>query len=155
ARADARLAGITARTRVPVVARRAVGPHGAGACTRGRVADARLVALSTGAADDRVASGADAGLARVGLRARIAIVARGSVGLRRTGADARGGIADARIVTLIRGSADDRGPARAGARLARIDLSARVPVVAGGAITLRRAGARARSRVADACLMAL
>src|SRR5262249_54827785 len=73
ARATARLAGIAARTRVPVVAGRAVRFRRTAADARRRIADARLVALVTGAAHDRLVSRANTRLARIDLRAGIPV----------------------------------------------------------------------------------
>src|SRR2546425_854205 len=154
-RADARLARITTRAGIPVVAWGAVGLRGIGADTRRRVANPRLVALIGGAADDRLAARAGARLARVVPRARIPVVACGAVGLRGIGADTRRRVANPRLVALIGGAADDRLAARAGARLARVRPRAGVPVVARGTVVFRRAGARPRGRVADARLVAL
>src|SRR5437870_3009521 len=79
-----------------------------------RVADVPRVALTRGVADDRVATQADARLARITSRAGVPVVAGRAVGLRGSGADAAGWIAPARLVALIRRAADDRGTARAG-----------------------------------------
>src|SRR5207253_3161638 len=134
ARAGARLARVVPRARIPVVACGAVGLRGIGADTRRRVADARLVALIGGAADDRLAARAGARLARVVPRARIPVVARSALGLRGIGANTDRRIADARLMALVGAAADDGGAARAGAFLARINLRAGVPVVARGTV---------------------
>src|SRR5438552_17132425 len=155
ARAGARLARVVPRARIPVVACGAVGLRGVGARPRRRVADARVVALIGGAADDRLAARAGARLARVVPRARIPVVACGAVGLRGIGADTRRRVANPRLVALIGGAADDRLAARAGARLARVRPRARVPVVACSAVGLRGRGAGTRRRLADARLVAL
>src|SRR5439155_1141951 len=114
-----------------------------------------VVALVGGAANHRRATNAGAGLARIGLRAGVPIVARAAIVLGRSGASTRRRVADARLVALIGGAADDRLAARAGARLARVGPRARIPVVARGAVGLRGIGADTRRRVADARLMAL
>src|SRR5205823_13112986 len=137
------------------VARRAVALHGSAALARCRIAHARLVALVSRVADDRRTARAGPRLARIGLRARIPVVARGAVALHGTGAGARGRIAHARRVALVRRAADDRRTARAGPRLARIGLHARIPVVARGAVALHGTGARARGRIAHARRVAL
>src|SRR5207245_11476197 len=98
ARAGARLARVVPRARIPRVACGAVGLRGIGADTRPRVADARLVALIGGAADDRLAARAGARLARVVPRARIPVVACGAVGLRGIGAHTGRRLADRRLV---------------------------------------------------------
>src|SRR5437773_2063680 len=154
-RADARPARITTRAGIPVIAAAAVGLRGIGAGTRRRVANARLVALIGGAADDRLAARAGARLARVVPRARIPVVACGAVGLRGIGADTRPRVADARLVAMVGGATDDRLAARAGARLARVVPRAGIPVVARtalgcrwiGAFTARRRTGVGRTRV--------
>src|SRR5262245_43517683 len=97
-------------------------------------------------ADDWIASYAGPRLARVDLRARVLIVTGGTVRPRRSIlASSRCRIAGPRIVTGIRRRADDRIASYAGPRLARVDLCARVPIVAGGSVRLRRS-IPARSR---------
>src|SRR5262249_53307679 len=155
ARADARLADIAARTRVPVVACSAIGFRRTGADTRRWIAHSRLVALVAGAADDRLAARADARLAGIVAPPRVPVVACSATGFRRTGALPRRRTTHSRVVALVAGAADDRLAARADARLAGIAARTRVPVVAGSAVALHRAGTCTRGRVADARLAAL
>src|SRR5262249_58147383 len=103
ARADARLAGITARTRVPAVAGGAIGFRRTRADARRWIAHARLVALVAGAADDQLATRADARLAGITARTRVPVVACGAIGFRRTGADARLLIALHRLRAMVPG----------------------------------------------------
>src|SRR5439155_896249 len=93
------------------------------------VAGAGDVALIGRGADDRVGAGARPGLAGIGLRAGVAVVARGAVGRGRVGAETRRGSTHAGIVALIGRGAGDRR-VRAAGRGAGGDR-ARVAVVAG------------------------
>src|SRR5204863_183376 len=87
-------------------------------------------------ADDRVRATAHARLAGVGLRARVAVVARGVVGGGRIRAQPRPRVAGARDVTLVGRVADDRVRATADTRLAGVGLRAGVAVVARGVVRL-------------------
>src|SRR5262249_34377030 len=80
ARADAGLARIGLRAGVGIVAGRAVWRRGVRALSIRRVARARDMALVGCSAGHRVAARADAGLASVGLRAGIGVVAGSAVG---------------------------------------------------------------------------
>src|SRR5207245_1129066 len=131
------------RARVAVVARRAVRLRGVGAHARRRAARADVVALVLRGARDGVRTGTGAGLARVGVRAGVAVVARRAVRLRGVGAHAGRRVALAGVVTLVLRGADDGIHARTGARFARVRARARVAVVAGRAVRLRRVGADA------------
>src|SRR5262249_12014471 len=144
AHADARLADIAARTRVPVVACSAIGFRRTGADTRQLGRASRRVGVVAGAADDRLAARRDAPLADIAARTRVPVVACSAIGFRRTGADTRRWIALSRLVALVAGAADDRLAARADARLAGIAARTRVPVVACSAIGFRRTGADTR-----------
>src|SRR5262249_7999594 len=114
------------------------------------VAPPRLVALVPARASARLLARADARLADIAARTRVPVVACSAIGFRRTGADTRRWIAHSRLVALVAGAADDRLAARADARLAGIATRTRVPVVAGSAVALHRAGTCTRGRVADA-----
>src|SRR6185503_13733095 len=94
-------------------------------------------------------------LARVVLRAGVAVVARRAVALRRVGADSRARVADADDVALVHCSTHDVVHAGARAALTGVGLRARIAVVAGRAVGLLRVGARARGDVADALGVAL
>src|SRR5437773_1754017 len=130
ARARAGLAGVGLRAGVAVVARGAVGLGGVRAQPRGRVARARVVTLIRRRTGDGVAARARAGLAGVGLRAGVAVVARGAVGLGGVRAQSRGRVGCARVVALIRRRTGDGVAARARAGLAGVGLRAGVAVVA-------------------------
>src|SRR5262249_46168032 len=86
-------------------------------------------------------------LARVGLGARVAVVAGGTIGRRGVGALPRRRVARARHVTLIRRRADHGVGAHAHARLARVGLGARVALVAGRACGRGGVGALPGRRV--------
>src|SRR6185503_7825789 len=131
------LAGVGLRAGVAVVAARAVLLRGVAADAVRGVADARVVALIERTAHDRIAAGAAPALARVGLRARVAVVARRAVRLVRIAADPGRRIARARHVALIERAAGDRIRPLAGAPLAGVGLGARIAVVARGAVRLR------------------
>src|SRR5262249_5549595 len=154
-RTDTGLTGVGLGAGVAVVAGRAVGLVGVGADTARRVADARIVALIEGGADDRIRPRADARLAGVTLRARVAVVAGRGVGLGRGRAGAGGGLAGARVVALIEGGADDLIRHRADARLAGVTLRARVAVVAGRGVGLVRVRAGAGGRLTGARVVTL
>src|SRR5439155_4313587 len=79
-------------------------------------------------------------LAAVGLRAGVAVVARGAVAGVRVGAQAGGGVAGAGDVALVERGADDGVGAGAGAVLAGVGLGAGVAVVAGRAVRLEAVG---------------
>ena len=93
---------------------------------------------STRGAGDRVRARARARLAGVGLRARVAVVARGAVRRGGVGARARRRVARARDVALVARGARHGVRARARAGLAGVGLRARVAVVAGRAVRSRR-----------------
>src|SRR5204862_462756 len=133
----------------------AVGRVRIGADAGRGVTGAGDVALVEWRADDRIAAGADAGAARVRLRAGVAVVAGGAVHRRRVGALARGGITGPRHVALVGGRAHDGVAARADAALTRVGPGAGVAVVAGRAVHRRRVGALARGGVAGARHVAL
>src|SRR5207247_1589625 len=81
ARARAGLAGVRLRAGVAVVAGRAVRPGGrVGALPSRGVAGPGVVALIDSRADDGIRACARPRLARVGLRAGVAVIARGAVG---------------------------------------------------------------------------
>src|SRR5438046_4983131 len=102
--ADPALAGVGLRAGVAVDAGGAVAGVRVGALAGGGVAGAGDVALVGGRADDRAAAGAEPVLAGVGLRAGVAVAARGTIGLDRMRAVAGGGVAGAGGVTLVGGS---------------------------------------------------
>src|SRR5207245_423598 len=79
---DSSLAGVGLRARIAVVTRRAVRLRWIRTDTGRGVARAGVVALIGSRAHDRIAAGTDSSLAGVGLRARIAVVARRAVRLR-------------------------------------------------------------------------
>src|SRR5213079_763146 len=80
---DSTLAGVGLGAGIAVGAGGAVGLRRARAETGRRIAGARVVALIRGGAGDGVRAGTDSTLAGVGLRAGIAVGARGAVGLHR------------------------------------------------------------------------
>src|SRR5439155_774350 len=134
--AGAGLARVGVRARVAVVARRAVRLRGIGAHAGRRVAGADVVALILRGARDGVRAGAGAGLARVGVRARVAVVARRAVRLRRFGAHAGRRVAGADVVALVLPVAADGLRPGAGAGLARVGARAPAVVVARRAVRL-------------------
>src|SRR5207249_148903 len=142
------LAGVDLGAGVAVVARGAVELRRARAAAGGRVAGARGAALSRRGAGDGVRAGTDSALAGVGLRAGVAVVARGAVELRRARAAAGGRVAGARVVALIRRAAGDGVRAGTDSALAGVGLRAGVAVVACSAVGLRRARAETGRRVA-------
>src|SRR5262249_46869380 len=87
-------------------------------------------------ANDLIGASANPALARVGLRAGVAIVAGGAVRLGGIRAQAGYGIARARVMALIASGADFGIGAGAGPRLARIGLRASVAIVTGSAVRL-------------------
>src|SRR5439155_23310397 len=105
-------------------------------------------------ADEAVRSRADARLTRVGLGAGVAIVARTSVRLRRAGTGAAQRIADPGCVALVGRRARDGAGTPARTCLTGVRVRARIPVVARGAVRLRRVGARAGRGVAGARIVA-
>src|SRR5262249_11342302 len=136
-------------------ARGAVGLHGIGAHTRRGVAGADVVALVLRHAHDGVRSDARSRLARVRVGARALVVARRSVGLGRVRAEAARGIAKTRDVTLVEDQANDGHGTHARPRLARVDLRARIAIVATGTIGLGRVRARPVGGIARARVVAL
>src|SRR5262249_27370000 len=74
-RADARLAGVGLRAGIAVVAGAAVRLVRVGAGAARRIADARIVALIEGAAEDGVRPHTGTSLAAVGLRAGVTVIA--------------------------------------------------------------------------------
>src|SRR5262249_57041654 len=99
-----------------------------------RIADAGLVTLVKGGADDGVRPRADARLAGVGLRAGVTVVAGAAVRLGRIGAGAARRIADARLVALVEGCTDDRRSTDAAPSLAGIAQQRGVGVEGGAAV---------------------
>src|SRR5437762_2970277 len=152
--ARAGLAGIGARAGVAVVARRAVRLCGVGAHAGRRVALPGVVTLVLRGADDGIHARAGARFARVGARARVAVVAGRAVGLRGVRAGAGRGVARPRLVTLVRRAADDRRPRRAAAPLARVADRTGVVVATRTAVWLRGVRAHAGRRVARAGVVA-
>ncbi len=106
-RADPELAGIGLRAQVAVVAGRPVGLCGIGADPCAAVTNTYIVALIAGGAGHRVGARARTGLAGVGLRTQVAVVAARAVRCRRIRADTRAAIANPNIVALVAGGADD------------------------------------------------
>jgi hypothetical protein len=113
------------------------------------------VALIERHTDDRIACRASAQLARVRLRARIAVITRGTIRFVRIGAHARCWIAKAHVMTLIHGRARNEVCPRATARLARIRLRAGIVVIAGRSIRFIGMAARACGRIARTRKVAL
>src|SRR5439155_15320037 len=153
--AGAGLTGVALGARVPVRAGAAVCLGRGGADAARRIADAGVVALIEGCADDGVRPDAGAGLAGVGLGAGVTVCAGAAVRLGRVGAGAARRIADAGDVALIERAADDRVGTGADARLAGVALGAGAAVVAGRPVWPVGVGAGAASRVADAGDVAL
>src|SRR6185436_11367729 len=115
ARAQAHLAGVGLGAGVAVVARAPVGPGRVRAHAARGIAHAGDVALVGGDAEDVAGARAGAGLAGVGLRAGVAVVARAPVALGRVRAETAARIAHAHHVALIAGRAHHRVGAGAGA----------------------------------------
>src|SRR5262249_52500686 len=107
-RAEAVQTGVDLGARVVVIAAGAVGEGGGRARAEHRGARAGRVALVARRANDRVAAGADARLARVRLRAQIVVVAARPVGDGGVRASAGGRVAGAGAVALVGRRADDR-----------------------------------------------
>src|SRR5262249_7856849 len=124
--ADTGLAGVAPGARVPVVARGSVGLRVRGARPRRGVARTGVVALVASGADDRVRPYALAGAADVGLRARVAVVARREEGLLGVRAATGRRLAGPRIVALIARAAHDGRAADAEPGLAGVGLRAAV-----------------------------
>src|SRR6266849_1734244 len=135
-RADtsAGLAGIGLRTGIAVVAGRSVGFRRLRATASRDIARAYVVTLIQRRADHWVRADASAGLARIGLRTGIAVVAGRAVRLRRLRATASRDIARAYVVTLIQRRADHWVRADASAGLAGIGLRTGIAVVAGRSV---------------------
>src|SRR5207244_1626475 len=119
------------RAGIPVAAGAAIGLRGVRAGAARRVARPRVVTLVGCGAHDGVPARAHAAPAGVGLRARVAVVARAPVGLGGVRAGARRRVAGAGLVALVRGRARRRATAHAGAVLAGVGLRAGIPVAAG------------------------
>jgi len=113
------------------------------------------VALGRCRADDGVRARAHAHLTRVGLRARVAVVARAPVGLGGVRAGAGRRVARPRVVTLVGRGADDGIRARAHATLAGVGVRAPVAVVARAPVGLGGVRACAGGRIAGARVVAL
>src|SRR5206468_392822 len=128
----------------------AVGLGGVAAGARRGIAGARRVTLVGGRAHDRVRARAGTGLAGVGLRAVIAVVAGCAVGLGGIAAGARRGVAGAGRVALVGGRAHDWIRARAGAGLTGVRYTALFRSVTGCAVGLGGVAAGARRGVAGA-----
>jgi len=140
---------------VAVVAERAVGFGVRRALTRGGVAGSFLTLVGSGALD-RIAAHADAGLARNGLRARVAVDADCTVGFGRIGAEPGPRVADAGEVALIlRPWAGDRISPDADAVVTLARLLAGVVGETGREFRLGRVGAKAGGRIARARIMAM
>src|SRR4029079_12261459 len=103
---------------VAVVARGALLAGRVRARAARRIAGTGGVALVGGGAVDGVTAHARAGLAHVGARAGVAVVALGPLGGGRVRAHARGGVALAHVVALVGRRADHRVAAHARAALA-------------------------------------
>src|SRR5207253_7923036 len=129
----AALAGVALRAGIAVVARGAVGLGGVRAQPRGRVARARGVTLIRRRTGDGGAARARAALARVGLRARVTVVAPGVVGLARVRAQPRARVARARVVALVRRRTGDGIAGRTRAGPAGVAQPAVRPVIGPGA----------------------
>jgi hypothetical protein len=95
------------------------------------------------------------GLARVGQRATIPVVAGGSIGFGRIRARAGEWVASAGIVALVPACTDDRIRSRALAAHASIELRAEITIVTGRAIRQCGIAATASGRVADSSIVAL
>ncbi len=149
------LAGIRLGARVAIVAGCPVGERGIRAHARGWIAHTCPVTLVAGSAGHRIAARACAGLALVGLGARVAVAASRSVGERGIRAHARGWIAHACRMALIARRAGDGVSARAHAGLAEVDLGARVPVIASRSVGNRGIRTHARGWIAHASRVAL
>src|SRR5439155_1303340 len=106
ARARAAPAGVGSRAGGAVVARAPVGLDRGRARAGCRVVGPGFVTLVGRGADDGIGARAHATLAGVGVRARVAVVARAPVGLGGVRACAGGRIAGARVVALILRGAD-------------------------------------------------
>src|SRR5438876_731087 len=154
-RAALPLSGVGPRARAVVVARRAVRLGWVRAHAGRRVARADVVALVLGSAGDGVRAGARAGLAGIGARAGVAVVAPRAVRLCGVGARAGRRVALPDVVALILGGAGDG--IRAGARAGFARIRARAGVAVVPCRTVRRCGVRAHAgrRVARAGVMAL
>src|SRR5207249_2429141 len=99
------LAGVGSRAGVAIVAGTPVGLGGVRAGTGRRAARPRVVTLVACGADDGIPAGTHAALAGVGVRARVAVVARAPVGLGGVRARAGGRVAGPRVVALVLGDA--------------------------------------------------
>src|SRR5206468_1631233 len=130
--APARDALVVGGTILPVVAGGPVRHGGPGAAPAEALvaSGAAFAVVARRAVGERVAADAGAGLAGVGLRAGVAVVARDAVGLGGVRARARRRVARARVVALIRRRAAHGVRARARAALAGVALRAEVAVVA-------------------------
>jgi len=113
------------------------------------------MALVRGDAANGIGAGANAALARVCLRASIAIIAWSSVWSGRLRAAAGGRIAGAGVVALIENGASDRAASRTGASLTGVNLGALITVVARRAVEQRWIGTQSRHRIADTQIVAL
>src|SRR5437764_598623 len=128
-----------------------------GGCRRAprrRVADAHAMAGVLGGADDRIRADAEAGRTGVGLRAGIAVAARGPLRLRRWLTLSRCLVARA-IVALIREGGAVTGGATAHASAAAVVHGAEETIIAGRTVGLARVGAAAGRRVAAARVVTL
>ncbi len=149
------LACIRFRARIAVITGRTIGFARIGAHSGDGVANARIVALIERRAYDGIGPGTRAGLAGIGLRASIVVIACRAIGFARIGAHTRHGIADPRVVALVeRGAYDRIGPGtRAG--LAGIRLRTGIAVITGRTIGFARIGAHSGDGIANARIVAL
>jgi hypothetical protein len=146
---DSGLAGVGLGTEVTVVARFSIGGRWVGTLTGARVAHSCIVTRIQSRADDRIGADTDSGLAGVGLRAEVPVVARRAVRRRWVGADAGSRVADARVVALIEGGADDGIRANTAASHTSVALRTQIAIIAGRAVRLWRFGAETRRGIAD------
>src|SRR5439155_1428665 len=155
--APARDALVIGGTILPVVAGGPVRHGGPGAAPAEALVatGAGFAVVARRAVGKRAAPDAGAGLAGIGLRAGVAVVACGAVGLGGVRAHARRRVARARVVALIRRRTGDGVRARARAALAGVALRAEVAVVTPGAVGLAGVRAQPRRRVAGARVVAL
>ena len=155
ARAGAVLAGIGAGAGVAVAACHAIRLQRAAARAVRGVALAHIVTLILWRASDPVAAGTGAGLAGIGARACVAIIAGRPVCLGRVRAHPGRRVTDAGRMALVAGCTHHGIAADAGAALAGIGQRAGISVVATSAIRLRGTTTGSSRWVADAHVVAL
>ena len=149
------LARVHLGAHVAIVARRPVGRRRIAARTRHGITNAYDMALIHCGTRDRVCPCARARLARIHLRAGIAVIASSSVSDCRIVTLTRRGVTGSRHMALILSHTRNRVCPGTAAHLARIGLRAAIAITARRPICRRRIVTLTRRRIARTCYVAL